>query len=77
MKTFLLAIIAVVLTLTGCTQDSPEASKQASTAILADVVYTNGKIYTVNEVQPWVEAVAIKNGKFVAVGSNDDVASVS
>ena len=23
----------------------------------ADIVYTNGKIYTVNEAQPWAEAV--------------------
>jgi predicted amidohydrolase YtcJ len=39
----------------------------------ADTVYTNGKIYTVNEKQPWAEAVAIKDGKFVKVGSNADV----
>ena len=25
---------------------------------VADVVYTNGKIYTVNEAQPWVEVVS-------------------
>ena len=39
----------------------------------ADVVYTNGRIYTVNEAQPWVEAVAIKDGRFLVVGSNADV----
>jgi hypothetical protein len=39
----------------------------------ADTIYTNGKIYTVNEAQPWVEAVAIKDGEFVAVGSDADV----
>jgi len=38
-----------------------------------DTIYLNGKIYTVNEAQPWAEAVAIKDGKFVAVGSNVDV----
>jgi predicted amidohydrolase YtcJ len=36
----------------------------------ADSVYTNGKIYTVNEEQPWAEAVAIKDGRFVYVGDN-------
>ena len=35
----------------------------------ADTVYTNGRIYTVNETQPWAEAVAIKDGKFIFVGS--------
>ena len=42
----------------------------------ADVVYTNGKIYTVNEPQPWAEAVAIKDGKFIAVGTAADVEAV-
>lgn len=39
----------------------------------ADKVYTNGKIYTVNEAQPWVEAVAIIDGKFAAVGSTAEI----
>jgi len=43
----------------------------------ADTVYTNGRIYTVNEAQPWVEAVAIKDGKFMVVGSNADVEAVT
>jgi predicted amidohydrolase YtcJ len=40
---------------------------------VADTIYRNGKIYTVNEAQPWADAVAIKDGKFLAVGSNMDV----
>ena len=43
----------------------------------ADTVYTNGRIYTVDEAQPWVEAVAIKDGKFMVVGSNADVEAVT
>lgn len=39
----------------------------------ADTIYKNGKIYTVNPAQPWAQAVAIKAGRFVAVGSNYDV----
>ena len=42
-------------------------------AQLADIVYTNGKIYTVNNAKPWVEAVAVKDGKFIRVGSAVDV----
>ena len=26
----------------------------------ADFVFTNGKVYTVNEAQPWAEAVAVQ-----------------
>jgi predicted amidohydrolase YtcJ len=39
----------------------------------ADIVYTNGRIYTVNEIQPWAEAVAIKEGKFIAVGKSNEL----
>jgi len=39
----------------------------------ADTVYKNGRIYTVNGKNPWAEAVAIKAGKFIKVGSNADV----
>jgi predicted amidohydrolase YtcJ len=47
------------------------------TGDVADTVYTNGRIYTVNEVQPWAEAVAIKDGKFLVVGSNADIEAVT
>ena len=36
-----------------------------------DVVFTNGNIYTVNEKEPKAEAMAVKNGRFVFVGSNE------
>ncbi len=39
----------------------------------ASVVYKNGKIYTVNESKPWAEAVAVKDGKFLQVGSDADM----
>ncbi len=59
-----LLAVAALLCATACTQT-------------ADVVYTNGRIYTVNEAQPWAEAVAIKDGKFIVVGSNADVEAVT
>ncbi len=36
-----------------------------------DAVFTNGNIYTVNEKQPKAEAMVVKNGRFVFVGSNE------
>lgn len=50
---------------------------RTSSSDAADVVYTNGQIYTVNEAQPWAEAVAIKDGTFLVVGSNADVEAVT
>jgi len=46
------------------------ACSQAPEPPAADWVLTNGQIYTVNETQPWAEAVAIKDGEFVYVGNN-------
>lgn len=48
-----------------------------ATAQIADTTFTNGHIYTVNDAQVWAEAVAIKDGKFLVVGSNSDVAAVT
>jgi predicted amidohydrolase YtcJ len=42
----------------------------AGAAIRADVVYVNGNIYTVDEKNPKASAVAIKDGRFVYVGSD-------
>ena len=46
------------------------ACSQAPEPPAADWVLTNGKIYTVDENQPWAEAVIIKDGEFVYVGDN-------
>jgi len=42
---------------------------------VADTVYKNGKIYTVDENHPWVEAIAIQGDRFVFVGTNDGAES--
>jgi len=39
---------------------------------IADKLFVNGKVYTVNEAQPWAEAVGIKGNKIVFVGSDKD-----
>ena len=50
---------------------------QQQSGDVADIVYTNGKVYTVDKDQPWAEALAVKDGKLVAVGSNDTVKSIA
>lgn len=42
-------------------------------AVPADTVFTNGRIYTVDRKNPFAEAVAIKDGKFMEVGSAKDI----
>ena len=43
----------------------------------ADQVFKNGYIYTVNSYSGHAEAVAIKDGKLIVVGSNEDVKSIT
>ncbi len=50
----------------GSSQDQPMSVESAQPA---DTVYINGAIYTVNEQQPWVEAIAVKDGVITAAGS--------
>lgn len=44
---------------------------QTPSAETADLILHNGNIWTVDEKNPTAQAVAIKGGKFVVVGSND------
>jgi predicted amidohydrolase YtcJ len=43
----------------------------------ADLVIMNAKIFTVSEESPFVQAIAVKNGKIMVRGSNEDVAHYS
>ena len=45
---------------TACVQPAPPA----------DLAFVNGNIYTVNENQPWVSAVAVRDGRIVAVAED-------
>src|SRR3546814_8088562 len=54
----------------------PAGAAQAKDRIEADLILTNARIYTVEDKQPWAEAVAIKDGKIVAVGSTASVAKL-
>jgi hypothetical protein len=44
-----------------------------SSGKLAEIIYYGGDIVTMNDAQPSAEAVAVKNGQILAVGSVDDV----
>ena len=41
----------------------------------ADTIYTGGEIVTVNDAQPTAEAVAVKDGKILAVGARAEIES--
>lgn len=43
----------------------------------ADLILHNARVYTVDAQQPWAEAVAIRNGRFLAVGSNTEILTLA
>ena len=61
------AVFILIFAVAACDTDGEPASGGA-----ADSIYRNGSIYTVTEADPWAETVAIKNGKFVFVGDDDE-----
>jgi predicted amidohydrolase YtcJ len=64
---------AAVLCFFAGVLNAPAVAQAAHT--VADTVILHGKIYTVNPRQPWAEAVAIRNGKIIAVGSDKSIAA--
>lgn len=65
----LLAAVSTVLLMAGC---SPREATDAP-----DVLFTNGRIYTVNEAQPWVEALAVRDGRIVALGTSAEIGALA
>ena len=61
---FLPAILFLLFFSVSCTQE---------TKITADMVLSNGQVYTVNKSMPTAEAVAVKDGKILFVGTNAEV----
>lgn len=69
-KSFLYTVAA---TLVSYTAHFPMLANAADVSSAPDSAYINGKVYTVEDNQPWAEAVAIKDGRFVAVGSTEEI----
>ena len=63
---WLLMLVVVTATLGGC--NKPAANDES-----ADFVFTNAKVYTVNDAAPWAEAVAVKGNRIIYVGAAADV----
>ena len=58
---------AAAIACVGACTESPSPHQ------IADVIYSGGEIITINDAQPIAEAIAIRDGKIVAVGSKADV----
>jgi predicted amidohydrolase YtcJ len=62
---FILITAALALSLTAALASGPTP--------VADAIIVNSKVYTGNSAQPWVQAVAIRDGKIIAVGQEQAI----
>ena len=67
MKSLPLATLSTTLSLLSLTHAAEPA----------DTILTGGKVYTLDSEQPWAEALAVKDGKFLTVGTRADVEAVT
>ena len=71
----LLLFITFIFALAGCQNEPADSgtSTPGTEAGYADSIYHNGKIHTLDEQHSRAEAVAIKDGRFLAVGADEEI----
>jgi predicted amidohydrolase YtcJ len=71
-----IACVALV-TLAACAGPAPEGPLQpvsAAPVVAADLVLRGGAVYTLDSVRSWAQAVAVRDGSIVYVGSDENAA---
>ncbi|MCE7993309.1 MAG: amidohydrolase [Roseivirga sp.] len=61
--------MSVLLILSACKTDDTDSQPSPS----VEEAYINGRIYTVNGDQPWAEAMLVRQGIIVALGSDEEI----
>lgn len=68
MRVLSISVALAALTLAGC-------GARSTAVVPADIIFFGGNVITVNEAQPSVQAVAVKDGKIVATGTFAEVSA--
>ena len=82
MRTSIWLAAVLLLSLVACSRDEPAAPAMEEATVVAamqsaapveraDMVFTNGKVYTVNPEQPWADSVAVRGNEIVYVGDSE------
>src|ERR1043166_7426602 len=66
----------VIVGLVASARISPGAQRPAPVAPRADLILTNGRIYTVDDSRPVVAALAVSDGRVQFAGSEREVVSL-
>jgi predicted amidohydrolase YtcJ len=72
LRVLLPGVLAIVLGACG-RGPAPPAAPTVDAASAADTLYVNGDIVTINDAQPTAEALAVKDGRILAVGARADL----
>jgi len=73
-----LAALLALVAITGCDNPQPPAVKSDPPQIdAADTIYVGGDIVTINDQQPSAGALAVKDGKILAVGGRAEIEKAS
>ncbi|MEX2661726.1 MAG: amidohydrolase [Vicinamibacterales bacterium] len=67
---FVASVVAIALWSGGIQTGASQAER-------ADILLTNGRIYTVDTARPWAEAVAIRGSRIAAVGTAAEVGALA
>ncbi|HUN62267.1 MAG TPA: amidohydrolase family protein [Candidatus Sulfotelmatobacter sp.] len=51
------------------------SAQQSSGSSLADILIVHARAYTVDSKQPWAQSIALRQGKIIAVGSDQELAA--
>ena len=70
----MLTALLTIAVLAACGSRQPQDTADASRTG-ADLVLRGGRIFTVDDRQPWAQAVAIRDGRFIYVGDDAGVQS--
>ena len=71
-------LVVATFFITACSSGENSVSSEGNNTELssvADIILSNGKIYTLNDKSKWAEALAIKDDKIIYVGSIEGVKS--
>lgn len=69
---FWFLFLGLLISFFACKKD---ASPQVD--LVNEQLYFNGKIYTVNQNKAWAEAMLVKEGKIIAIGSNSEIGNLA
>jgi predicted amidohydrolase YtcJ len=69
LRAALLAAPATCVFFAGCSKEAPHEAP--ATSPIAELALKNGAVYTVDDARSWAQAVAVRDGKIVYVGTDE------